>query len=201
MPAAPRVRVDLVEDPIAALAEYARVSIAFDIDTVFDVIESDGGPDQWTLAERQLDAPYEKDYDRYPGEHPLEWPQRFDLSRWGMVAAYIDNRHVGGAMVAFGPGTEALTDRADTAVLYDIRVQPDARGGGVGSALFEAAERWAVSRGARTLQIETQNTNVRSCRFYQRRGCTLGEVHRFAYPQLPDEIHLLWLKDLSSIAR
>jgi hypothetical protein len=44
--------------------------------------------------------------------------------------------------------------------------------------------------------IETQNTNVPACHFYTARGCELGAINRFAYPTLPNEIQLLWYKDL-----
>jgi hypothetical protein len=66
----------------------------------------------------------------------------------------------------------------------------------VGTVLFQAAERWAASRGARWLKVETQNINVPACRFYARQGCVLGGLHRFAYSSLPDEVQLLWYKEL-----
>ena len=75
----------------------------------------------------------------------------------------------------------------------------ETRGKGVGTALFQAAEQWAVARGCRRLQVETQNINVPACKFYAKQGCTLGEVHRLAYPEHPDEVQLLWHKDLAGI--
>jgi hypothetical protein len=48
----------------------------------------------------------------------------------------------------------------------------------------------------RQLKIETQNTNVQACRFYERLGCQLRAVDRAEYPELPQEIQLLWYKDL-----
>ena len=30
-----------------------------------------------------------------------------------------------------------------------------------------------------------------------RMGCELGAMHRFAYPELPDEVQLLWYKALA----
>jgi GNAT superfamily N-acetyltransferase len=66
----------------------------------------------------------------------------------------------------------------------------------VGRALFVAAEAWAVARGCKQLMVETQNVNVDACRFYAAVGCELGAIHRFAYPELPDEIQLLWFKTL-----
>ncbi len=63
-------------------------------------------------------------------------------------------------------------------------------------AFIVDVERWAVLRGWRQLKIETQNTNVGACRFYERQGCRLRTINRAACPDLPDEIQLLWDEDL-----
>jgi ribosomal protein S18 acetylase RimI-like enzyme len=89
-----------------------------------------------------------------------------------------------------------LGGRDDVAALWDIRVAPGQRGAGVGSALFRAAEGWAAARRCGWLKIETQNVNTAACRFYQKMGCTLGAIDRFAYPELPGEVQLLWWKAL-----
>lgn len=69
----------------------------------------------------------------------------------------------------------------------------------MGSTLFRAAEAWARARGCRQLKVETQNVNVAACRFYARQGCVLTSVHHNAYPGLPDEIQLLWYKNLVGV--
>jgi ribosomal protein S18 acetylase RimI-like enzyme len=84
-------------------------------------------------------------------------------------------------------------------VLWDIRVSPDVRGKGIGSRLARRCEAWAISRGCRQLKVETQNINVRACRFYQRQGFDLRVVNRLAYPELPGEIQLLWYKELAEL--
>jgi GNAT superfamily N-acetyltransferase len=89
-----------------------------------------------------------------------------------------------------------LERRRDLSVLWDIRVAPDARGKGIGSALFERVEAWAKANGCCQLKVETQNINVRACDFYARHGCELRVVHDGAYPALPEETQLLWYKDL-----
>jgi ribosomal protein S18 acetylase RimI-like enzyme len=89
-----------------------------------------------------------------------------------------------------------LGGRDDIAVVWDIRVARSERGAGVGSALFRAAEDWAVARSCGWLKVETQNINAAACRFYQKMGCTLGGIDRFAYPDLPSEVQLLWWKEL-----
>lgn len=101
-------------------------------------------------------------------------------------------------MIAFDtPGVEMLEGRRDLAVLWDIRVAPEARGQGVGAALFRAAEEWARARGCSQFKVETQNVNVAACRFYARQGCVLTAIDPSAYPGLPGQIQLLWYKDLS----
>lgn len=91
---------------------------------------------------------------------------------------------------------DLLERRIDLAVLWDIHVEPATRGVGVGRLLFQAAEEWARERHCTRLEVETQNVNVPACRFYLKMGCVLRSIDRFAYPNLPAEVGLLWLKEL-----
>jgi GNAT superfamily N-acetyltransferase len=177
------------------LADYASVPIAFEVTHVLDIVEHSVG---FTLTERRLErGAYTKDYDAIPGEGPQHWAERFDISNWGFFAARSDGRRVGGAAVAWrSTDLTLLEGRVDLAVLWDIRVAPEARGLGVGTALFRAAEAWAARHGCRELKVETQNINVRACRFYAQRGCTLRTARPGIYQACPDEIQLLWYKDL-----
>lgn len=188
--------VEVREEPASILADFARIPISFEVGSVCDVT----GPDDagaFVLAERRLADPWVKDYDADSGEGPTRWAHRFDLSSWGFLAARTGGRLVGAAAVAFDtPGVEMLEGRRDLAVLWDLRVEPEARGQGVGAALFRAAEDWARAKGCAELKIETQNINVPACRFYARQGCVLRAVDPAAYPTLPGEIQLLWYKKL-----
>ena len=192
----PRIR----EEPLAALARYAAVPIAFEVRERLAVV--DAGLDGIRLAPATVPSPYVKDYDADPESHPATWAARFDVARWGVLAAEDDDgTRVGGAVVAWDtPGVDLLAGRADLAVLWDLRVAPAHRRRGVGAALFRAAEAWARARGARWLAVETQDVNVAACRFYARQGCMLGAVHRFAYPSLPHETQLLWYRALDADA-
>jgi ribosomal protein S18 acetylase RimI-like enzyme len=190
--------VEIAEEPIVAAAELACISIAYEVERVFDVTARGGGLGGLVLSERKLDVSYVKDYDTMGGESPTQWAERFDVSNWGLIGANSKGVRVGGAVVAFNTeGINMLEGRRDLAVLWDIRVSPVARGRGIGSKLFRAVEVWATARGCRQLKIETQNINVPACRFYARQGCVLGAINRFAYPELPDEVQLLWYKLLS----
>lgn len=188
--------IEIREATPAMLAAYARIPIAFEVRSVLDAEVQEGGLGGIVLSERALDAPYVKDYDTLH-EGPEAWPREFDVSGWGFFAAYKGKKLVGGAAVAYGSDdVDMLEGRKDLAVLWDIRVAPEARGRGVGAALFNAAAAWASARGCRQLKVETQNVNVPACRFYARQGCVLGGLHRFAYPDLPDEVQLLWYRPL-----
>jgi ribosomal protein S18 acetylase RimI-like enzyme len=196
--------LELTHEPVTrvALAEYAKVPIAFVVDRTLEVAPVDGGIGGLSFAGAAVADPYEKDYDAIEGEGPARWADRFDTANWGLICARQDGARAGGAVIAWSTaGVDMLDGRDDIAVLWDIRVAPALRGAGVGSALFRAAESWAGTRGCRWLKIETQNINIAACHFYRAMGCTLGAIDRFAYPELPDEVQLLWWKELRAGAR
>ncbi len=186
-----------VESP-SYLEEHARISIAFTVERILDLTVEESGLGGFRLVERAVAAPYVKDYDANGGNRPEDWGRLYDLSNWGFVSARMSGRLAGGAVIAFqARDIHMLEGRSDLAVLWDLRVSPEMRGQGIGSALFAACERWAEGRGASQLKVETQNTNVPACKFYASRDCELGAVHRFAYPELPEDVQLLWYKKLS----
>jgi GNAT superfamily N-acetyltransferase len=190
-------KAEIREEALGYLDEYGRVPISFRVERVLELSVRESGLAGFELRERPAARPFVKDYDAEPGNLPSDWPRRFDVSGWGLFSARLDGDAVGGAALAFRtPGLMMLEGRSDLAVLWDLRVAPHARRRGIAAALFAAAEDWARARGCRWLKVETQNINVPACRFYASRGCELGGVHRFAYPELPDEIQLLWYKQL-----
>lgn len=191
--------LEIREEPLSALTEHATIPIAFRVERVLDVSAPRSGLGGLVLAERPVEASYEKDYDALKAEGPTRWPKQFDVSSCGLVAAHLDSERVGGAVIAFNTANvDMLEQRRDLAVLWDLRVRAKERRQGVGARLFEAVENWARARGCRQLKIETQNNNVPACRFYARMSCTLGSIDRFAYPELPEETQLLWFKDLDA---
>ena len=187
------MRIDVEEEGAFALTEYASVPIAFAVREVVDVVEAPTRPGTFVLRSRVIEQPYAKDYDDDGG--PEAWASRFDLSYWCFFAARVADKRVGGATVVFrAPDVDMLRGRQDVALLWDIRVAPDVRGRGVGAALVAAVEGWSVAHGAEWIEVETQNVNVPACRFYERMGLVLREVHPHAYASLPDEDQLLWYK-------
>jgi GNAT superfamily N-acetyltransferase len=195
------MNIEITEEPIIAAADLAHISIAFEVRSVFDVLPRDAGLGGLILSERSLDVPYTKDYDAIEGDGPTQWFRHFDISNWGFIGAYAGGTRIGGAVIAFNTeGVNMLEGRIDLAVLWDIRVSPEERGRGLGSALFRAVDDWASAKGCRQLKVETQNINVPACRFYAQQGCVLGAINRFAYRDFPDEVQLLWYKTLTPSA-
>ncbi|MGI9148498.1 MAG: GNAT family N-acetyltransferase [Chloroflexota bacterium] len=190
-------RVRIAAQPLSALAGYGSVPIRFTVSSILDAESINNGLGGWRLIERQLAVPYGKDYDQR--EPPRRWARLGDLANWTIIAAYTEEgeRRLGGAVVAHRtPGVHLLEGRDDLAVLWDIRVHPDARRHGIGHLLFEAAASTARQLQCRLLKVETQNINVGACRFYAREGCQLRGIHPGAYVEFPDEIQLLWYLEL-----
>ena len=147
------------------------------------------------LVERTIEHPWVKDYDTTEG--PKSWPERWDISHWGLLVAHSAGCWAGGCAIAFNTnGVNMLEGRDDVAVLWDIRIHPQIRGKGIGRQLFVAAAEWARSRHCRELKAETQNINVPACRFYERQGCRLTSIDRFAYEAFPEEVQLIWTLSL-----
>ncbi len=191
------VHIAIVGEDARSLSSYAAVSIAYRIEQIVDVdtLVATAGA---RVESRPVETPYLKDYDAYPGNSPLNWPKRFDLSKWTFFGVYSDDRRVAGAAVATRDrGIELLENRDDVSLLYDVRVDPEARRHGVGTLALTAAESWARQRSMRRLLAETQDVNVAACRFYSKHGFRLDAANRGAYPDLPGETQLIWYRDLA----
>ena len=182
------------------LGRYGQVSSAFQVDSMLVVEPVDGGLGGLRMHEEPVVPPYIKDYDAYEDGWPEDWPRQFDVSNWGFLLASEEERPVAGAAVAWRtPGVHMLAGRDDTAVLWDIRVHPAFRRQGLGREIFWRAAGWSRERGAHLLKIETQNINVRACRFYHQQGCRLGEINFYGYagvPRVAHEVMLIWYLDL-----
>ncbi len=189
----PNSEIEIREVPVSQLEYLSSISIAFKINSILDICPSETHQGEWNIYQNELHSPRVKNYDAISENHPLDWAEQFDMTNWGLLYAFNNNERIGAALIAFNtPGVDMLEDRPDQAVLWDIRVAPVWRGKGVGKALFDAVRQWAISHKCHELKIETQNNNARAVRFYLKQGCTLKRVIIDAYPDLPDELQLLF---------
>jgi GNAT superfamily N-acetyltransferase len=187
----------LLEESPRVLRDYARIPISFEVRSAFRIRLLKQGLGGVTLSEQTVAKPWVKDYDAFEGEGPTRWVEHWDIRNWGVISAFVDNARVGGCTIAYDtPGVDKLEGRKDIAALWDIRIHPDHRHQGIGTKLMDAAVAWAVQHRCRLLKVETQNINVPACRFYAKCGFTLGLVNRYAYSAFPDEVELVWYREL-----
>jgi GNAT superfamily N-acetyltransferase len=179
------------------LRAYVEVTIAFTATSRLRVDLIDNGLGGVRLTEEPLASPEFHDGDASEGKGPVSWLSQWDLSRWVAISAFDGERRIGGAVVGGHTGNVwFLRGREDMSALWDIRVDPDYRRQGVGRLLLERAADWSRRRGFRWLKIETQNTNVAACRFYESLGARLGGFDHFAYANIPQETELDWFLEL-----
>lgn len=77
----------------------------------------------------------------------------------------------------------------------DIKVDKQYRGCGIGRELIGQAKRWAKDGGMPGIMLETQNNNVRACKFYESCGFVIGGFDSYVYKGLnkeTDEIAIYW---------
>jgi N-formylglutamate amidohydrolase/GNAT superfamily N-acetyltransferase len=145
--------IALRAESLTQLRQHVTLPSSFEYRSVFDVMEGAGGI---TLRERPLAEPRFKHYDSL--ENPLEWLQRFDTSRWILIAAYEGEERVGGVIGAIDtPELDMLEGRSDLAVLWDVRIAPHRRRQGVGALLFRAVEAWARAMGCKELKRNAEH--------------------------------------------
>ena len=183
------------EKPAHKLLKYSTIPIRFEVRSIYKVQGYD--PSTAILVEKPVPKPWINDYDAIKGEEPVRWAKLWDISNWGMLVAQLNERWIGGCVLAYNTdGVHKLEGRDDITVLWDLRVHPDFRRKGIGKMLFASAREWAKKRNCRELKIETQNINVPACKFYQKQGYQLYMINRHAYKDFPEEIELMWSNNL-----
>ncbi len=189
----PSAMITIKEETMTALGEYTKVSIAFMVESKYVALPNACAAG-WTLTEEQVYPPWIKDYDG--GEPPTRW-LRWDTSNWRILSAFSGDQRIGGAIVVHdSPELDFLEGRDDVAALWDIRVDPEWRGKGIGAMLFESVVDFARSRRCKEIKVETQDVNVPACRFYEKQGCRLIRVTPNAYPGWLGEHEFIWLLEL-----
>ena len=167
------------------LRAYAGISSRFRVDAHAEL----EGLRRGIVVPVPIEVPYAKDAG---DDDPPDWPSKYDLSSWALFVATDQGRTVGACAVARGTPSRYFESSSDEALLWDIRVAPEARGHGVGKALIEHSAAWARRQRCSALLIETQDTNVAACRLYLAAGCTVLTLLPGAYEELPDDVLVVW---------
>ena len=110
------------------------------------------------------------------GASEEQWRER--VAGWTRFAAEVDGQVVG--LVGAGPG-----EFNGTAALTSLWVDPRFRGLGVGSALIDAVEAWALGQGLSQVLLWVTETNQVAERLYEGRGFTRTGVVQSVRPDEP----------------
>ncbi|MFS0838857.1 GNAT family N-acetyltransferase [Paenibacillus sp. 1P03SA] len=129
---------------------------------------------------------------RYPGEPDETGEDGGYASYIGnpdkvMYLAWAEDRIVGQIMLMKNWNAYAYVE--------DIKVAPAYRKFGIGRKLIDEAKDWAKSGGMPGIMLETQNNNVRACKFYESCGFVLGGFDSCLYKGLDkqsQEVALYW---------
>lgn len=186
------VRIDQIGPEQWAL--YAQVPTRYEVTSLLQSRVLGDGLGGMALREVAADPPSTKEFDA--DDIPATWAKTFDLRAWGIFLATDEGRPIGAAAVASpSPNIFGLEHRTDAAALFDLRIAPDSRRRGTGTALIRRCAQWAKANGFRALTIETQNVNVAACRLYASCGAELLEIRRYGYAQFDEvakEAMLIW---------
>ncbi|MDR4956963.1 GNAT family N-acetyltransferase [Bacillus sonorensis] len=122
-----------------------------------------------------------------------------DESEPADYSAYLDNPDQAVYLAFFDnqPAGQVAVRRYwnEYAYIEDIKVDPKFRRHGIGRKLIEQVKRWSQEKGLAGITLETQNNNVKACRFYESCGFEIGGFDLFLYKgidQHKDEIALYW---------
>jgi streptothricin acetyltransferase len=143
----------------------------------------------WQLVERSLPQPFDKgslydfgEYERHTIRERLNRPD----DTYQRVAEH-NGRLVGLLEVE-------IQDWNDTAVLMNLMIDLDYRRQGLGQRLWFRCLDFARKAEVRAIMIETQNTNLAACKFYERMGCELVGINSAFYTNngYETEVALFW---------
>ncbi len=107
---------------------------------------------------------YEKSYNE--DEDAVDYQEYIDHPDKTMYLAFMEEQVVGQIILS--------RNWNNYAYIEDIKVDKDCRRYGIGRKLIEHAKHWAIAHDMRGIMLETQNTNVKACRFYESCGFKIG---------------------------
>jgi ribosomal protein S18 acetylase RimI-like enzyme len=168
--------IDIRPLSLSDVRSLAPIPSGFETDRVYTLRRSGKDTDiSWALNVKSLEAPFRK---RYDAGDPDDWLESYagtgPLTGLSFDAATRD----GGAL---GLVTYRLERWNNSIWLMDIRVRPDARRSGVGSALMHHVQKTARQRKVRGVSVETQINNFPAVQFYRMHGFEIAGFNDHLY--------------------
>jgi GNAT superfamily N-acetyltransferase len=112
---------------------YEGISESFRVESVLRVTPVDGGLGGLAF-EREEVKPHVKWVERRDGASgPASWLEEYEVDKWGIFMAFSGGEPLGGiAIGADAPGgLRSAFEGGDVAVVWDVRVHPEARRRGI----------------------------------------------------------------------
>ena len=136
----------------------------------------------WSFTESLYEKAYEK---RYPDD-AVQWEEYIDNANQAIFFYYDNNDCVGQVRIRKNWNKYAFIE--------DIAVAKNYREKGIGAKLMQRAVEWAKENHLCGLMLETQDNNLKACRFYHRLGFQLGAVDTMLYANFgnSDENAVFW---------
>lgn len=185
----------IIDESPHMLDEYCKVSMKYKVESEFRIELLNNGIDGIKFIEESV-KPYWKNYDSEE-DNPSLLSNIFNLKNWHVISAFDDEKRIGGAIIAYNtPGVNMLEGRDDIAVIWDLRIDKEYRGKGIGSNIFNKCIEWTKSKKCSRVKVETQNNNVNACKFYAKQGAKLSNINKFAYSN-NNEVQLIWSIELA----
>jgi streptothricin acetyltransferase len=131
-------------------------------------------------------VPFPKYLKRYEPEN-LDFAAYIGNPEKKVYLAYVDGQVAGQIILRRNWNRFALIE--------DIRVDVKFRRRKIGRALLEHGETWARQNGFPGIMVETQDSNVGACRFYESYGFVLGGFDTYLYhagTRYTEDIALFW---------
>ena len=113
------------------------------------------------------------------GEWEEDYKSYIDNDHKTIYLAYIDKRVVGQIVLKKNWNNYAFIE--------DIRVDLNHRKASIGKMLICFAKDWAAAKNLPGIMLETQNNNVRACRFYESCGFKIGGFDKMLYKGINNE--------------
>ena len=139
----------------------------------------------WSFSEHLFDKKYEKEY---PNEKE-QWEDYIDNPNKTIFFDYNNTDCVGQIRLRKNWNKYAYIE--------DIAVAKNHRKDGIGAKLISKAIDWAKSKNLCGLMLETQDTNLLACRFYNKLGFQIGAVDTMLYANIDNisgERAVFWYK-------
>lgn len=146
----------------------------------------------WTLREELLDVPFNKgnDYDFTPSER-RSIRERYLQKETTLLEVVEDSE----THKLVGVLDVAEENWRKTAWVWNLMLDMDVRGQGIGRRLVEHTINWAKMRHLRAVLLETQTNNTPACHFYAKMGFQLVGVNTLFYTNHDveaNEVALFW---------